>query len=98
MTEAQKNLFESMNEDQKDFIGAVLEELVRAEEKYAGWPEDAVHASAILNEEAGKLTQASIDYLYKHSAPYGDPYDRMKKKSVSTAAMAMRYWHGMGTY
>lgn len=97
MTEAQKNFFEGMTKEQKDFFGAVLEEMGRAEEKHKRWPEDAVHASAILNEEAGKLTQASIDYVYR-SGMLSDPYERMNKRAVSVAAMALRYWHGMGTY
>ena len=97
MTEAQKNFFEGMTEEQKDFFAAVLEELSRAEEKHKGWPEDAVHAASILNEEAGKLTQACNDYKFCNSTAHA-PYDRMNKKAVSTAAMALRLWHGMGTY
>jgi hypothetical protein len=97
MTEAQKNFFEGMTEEQKDFFGAVLEELIRAEKKHKSWPDDAVHAASILNEEAGKLTQACNDYKFCNSVPH-DPYDRMNKKAVSTAAMALRFWHGMGAY
>ena len=97
MTDAQKNFFEGMTEEQKDFFAAVLEELSRAEEKHKGWPEDAVHAASILNEEAGKLTQACNDYKFCNSTANA-PYDRMNKKAVSTAAMALRLWHGMGTY
>lgn len=97
MTRTQKELFDGMSEEQKDFFGAVLEELIRAEEKHKGWPEDAVHAASILNEEAGKLTQACNDYTFCNSASH-DPYDRMNKKAVSTAAMALRFWHGMSAY
>ena len=97
MTRTQKELFDGMSEEQKDFFGAVLEEMSRAEEKHKGWPDDAVHAASILNEEAGKLTQACIDYKFGNSVA-GDPYDRMNKKAVSTAAMALRFWHVMEAY
>ncbi len=97
MTEAKKKLFENMTDEQIDFFGAVLEEVTSAEAKHKGWPDGAVHAASILNEEAGKLTQACNDYTFHLRVPH-DPYDRMAKKAVSTAAMAMRFWHGMGTY
>jgi len=98
MTEAKKNFLEGITEEQKEFFSAVLEELSRAEEKHKGWPDDAVHAASILNEEAGKLTQACNDYTFCNIACPHDPYDRMIKKAVSTAAMALRFWHGMGDY
>ena len=97
MTRTQKELFDGMSEEQKDFFGAVLEEMSRAEEKHRGWPDDAVHAASILNEEAGKLTQACNDYKFGNSGA-GDPYSRMDKKAVSTAAMALRFWHGLEAY
>lgn len=56
-----------------------------------------IHAASILNEEAGKLTQACNDYKFGDGTS-PNPYDRMNKKAVSTAAMALRFWHGMGAY
>lgn len=97
MTKAQQELFDGMSAEQKDFFGAVLEEMSRAEEKHKGWPDDAVQAASILNEEAGKLTQACNDYKFGDGTS-PDSYDRMNKKVVSTAAMALRFWHGMGAY
>lgn len=49
---------------QNDFIAKMLGELEYAEQKHSGFPTDRIHASAILNEEAGKLTQACIDDAY----------------------------------
>ena len=40
----------------------VQAEYAYAEKKHNSWPNDAVHASAIITEELGKLTQACIDY------------------------------------
>ncbi|UQZ90728.1 hypothetical protein C4J81_16555 [Deltaproteobacteria bacterium Smac51] len=42
----------------------IVAELHRATLKHPGWPIDPVHATAILAEECGEVTKASIDYFY----------------------------------
>ena len=70
---------------------AIIAELKRAEEKFPGWPDDVVHASAILNEEAGELTQAALDYFYGRYTST----DRMKKEAAQVGAMALRFLIGL---
>ena len=48
-------------------IGAVelvFDELRKAEEKYPGWPDDLIHAVAIITEEVGEAMQDAIDLTY----------------------------------
>ncbi len=78
-------------------IKEIEAELEFANAKHPFWPVDSVHASAILNEEAGKLTQACIDYE-NITTPDAEPMDRMRKKAVSTAAMAIRFLQGIEDY
>lgn len=79
------------------FAQAVNVEQEKAEAKHQGWPTDAVHASAILNEEAGKLTQACIDYHYGHT-PAEEAYERMAIMTLRVAAMSMRFWSALHEY
>lgn len=41
---------------------AMVEELVRAEQKHPKWTSDAVHAAGILAEESGEAMQAAVDF------------------------------------
>ena len=69
-------------------------EYCKAEQKHPGWPDDAIHASAILNEEAGKLTQACIDYTYNH-IPREEAKKRMLMYAARVGAMALRFSEGI---
>ena len=63
----------------------VLEELHRAEMKFPGWPEDVVHAAAIVGEESGELIEAALDAYYGR----GD-IETVRKEAIQTAAMSVR--------
>ena len=71
------------------FINDVAWECQMAESKYPDWPEDVVHASAILNEEAGKLTRSAIDHAYEFR-PNHETLDDMRRYAHRVAAMAFR--------
>lgn len=66
-------------------ITQIQEELAAAEKKHPAWPTDTVHASAILNEEAGKLTQAAIDYHYHNGS-----LEKVRSYAARVGAMAVR--------
>ena len=78
-------------------IKEIEAELDFANLKHPFWPEDSVHASAIINEEAGKLTQACIDHENDNES-LDEHLDRMRKKAVSTAAMAIRFLQDFDNY
>lgn len=69
-------------------------ELSKAEEKHPIWPTDAVHASAILNEEAGELTQSALDFHYGDTADV----ERMREEAIQVGAMALRFLKNLDGY
>lgn len=76
------------------FFEGVKLELAYADNKHKTWPEeDAVHACAILNEEAGKLTRACNDFTHS-----GGDWDAIRKYAMRVAAMAARFYGSTVTY
>ena len=74
-------------------------ELESAKSRYPWWPSDAVHAGAIVAEEAGELTQATLDHGYAHLNHNGaDTVARMRKEAIQTAAMAIRFLENIDKY
>jgi len=65
----------------------VFSELRKAEEKFRGFPIDAIHGAAIVGEEAGELLQAALDWNYGR---YGNKAC-MKREACQAAAMALRF-------
>lgn len=60
-------------------------ELQRAKEKHPDYPQDIFYQLAILQEEAGEVTKAVLDYHYEN-----DNLDHVKVELIQTAAMCMR--------
>ena len=74
-------------------------ELESAKTRYPWWPSDAVHAGAIVAEEAGELTQATLDHVYDHLNHNGaDTVARMQKEAVQTISMGIRFLENMEAY
>jgi len=67
-------------------ITEVFEELQRAEEKFPGFPEDPIHAAAVLAEENGELQKAVLQWTYE-----GGSVKDVREEAVQTAAMALRF-------
>lgn len=76
-------------------IDMIFDELKAAEEKHPGWPNDLVYGSAILNEEAGELTQACLNMRFR---PSTENYERVLKEAAQTGAMAVRFLSHALTY
>ena len=68
-----------------DVIDLVFGELQRAEEKHPGWPDDPVHAAAIVAEEAGEVVKAALNLRY-----HGGDAAVLKTELAHTAAAAFR--------
>lgn len=66
-------------------IDTVIDELHKAELKFPGWPEDKIHAVAIMIEEAGESMQAAIDCVYSD----GD-IEKLRVELAQTGAMVIR--------
>jgi len=69
-----------------EVVQELLTELARAEKKHPKFPIDPVHASSVLNEEAGELVKAALEYTYE-----GADFDEMRKEAIQTGAMAIRF-------
>lgn len=94
-----------MSNDHDAILAAVRAEIERATARWPGWPDDPVHAAAIVAEEAGELVQASIDFSYSlpDCAITGRnrrrvAYANMRTEAIQTAAMAIRFLRGMDDY
>ena len=64
---------------------AVEAEVCKARKK---WPEsykDIIHATALINEEAGETIQAALDLTYDNGT-----IEKVKKETIQTAAMCFR--------
>jgi NTP pyrophosphatase (non-canonical NTP hydrolase) len=61
------------------------EELKRAEKKHPNFPKDMFQQLAIMQEEAGEVTKAVLQYHFEG----GDKED-IKSELIQTAAMCMR--------
>lgn len=82
------------NDTTKEITRDILDELSRAVEKHPIWPIDAIHAAAILSEEAGELVQAANDFhdIYPgHLIEYREKREHMKTEATQVGAMAIRF-------
>jgi thioesterase domain-containing protein len=89
-----EELLDAIGPEAEDCVEKILREYLRARKKYPNWPDDPVHASAVLNEEAGELTQAALDF-YNGNA--GDS-EHMINEAVQTGAMSLRFLMHAGQY
>lgn len=73
------------HEKKEKVIDAIFNELIKAEAKHPGWPDDKIHAVAIMIEAAGEAMQAAIDCVYS-----GGDIELLRKELAQTGAMAIR--------
>ena len=75
-------------------IELITAELKRAKAQHPLWPTDPIHAAAIVGEESGELTQASLDYTYDPNRARST----MLEEAVQVGAMAIRFLENIGMY
>lgn len=73
----------------------VLGEVGRAVNKFPTWPTDPLHALAVLQEEVGELTQATLQTVYE---PHKSNIDDVREEAVQVAAMALRFLASVDKY
>ena len=76
-----------------NWLGEFIAELAMAERKFRHWPKDVIHASAIMSEEAGELTQAANDFYHGNGTRA-----QLEKEAIQCGAMALRFLLHLETY
>lgn len=76
-------------------LDQVLSEIERAVAKFPTWPTDPLHALAVLGEEFGELTKATLQLTYE---PDKTNMDELRAEAVQTAAMALRFLQSIDIY
>ena len=64
---------------------SIAAEVLRAELKRPGWPDDLIHASAIVAEESGELVKACLQHRYENK-----PIENVRTEAIHTAATCVR--------
>jgi hypothetical protein len=67
-------------------IELILMEYERACKKFPYWPDDKIHAAAIVNEEAGELIRAALRAKYE-----GGEWGEMEEEAIQAGAMCIRF-------
>ena len=66
-------------------IDDIHEEYRSACKAHPLWPEDIIHQVAIMQEEAGEATRASLNYVYENGS-----LEELRKELIQTGAMVVR--------
>lgn len=74
--------------DITEVLALILEELDCAENAHPKWPDDLVHAAAVVTEEAGELLKEANNVQFGHK---GSTMDEVKNEAIQTGAMAIRF-------
>jgi hypothetical protein len=78
----------------------VIPELMRAEEKFPGWPTDLLHQVMIVSEEMGEAQQAALHIIEAPGVIFNDTdrdeqmtdlHKKLDAEMVQVAAMALRF-------
>jgi hypothetical protein len=85
----------SVSELARPICSAVVAELEKAMEKHPLWPDDPLHALAVLGEEYGELTKEMLQLTYE---PHKTSPERVRKEAEQTAAMAIRLLMSLDEY
>lgn len=71
----------------------IVKEYKRAKSKHPVWPEDIIHASAILSEESGELVKSTLQYVYEEGKLV-----EADNEAVQVGAMSLRFLSNVYKY
>jgi hypothetical protein len=69
-------------------------ELRRAKRQFPNWPDHPAAQAGIVNEEAGELMKAALEWKYQRGRSPDEQkvqQDAMIQEAIQTAAMAIRF-------
>lgn len=73
----------------------ISKELAKAVAKFPNWPDDPIHAAAVVAEECGELQKAVLQLCYE---PHKTSLQEVRSEAIQTAAMAIRFLQSFGLY
>lgn len=68
-----------------EIMGDIYDELDRAEKLHPNWPDDTIHAAAIVCEECGELIRAALNIEYSN-----ENLEKIREEAIHAAATAIR--------
>jgi len=77
------------------WIAEVEKEILRAVEKFPTWPDDPIHAAALVAEESGELQKATLEHVYE---PHKSELSDVRREAIHTAATAIRFLSSLHRY
>lgn len=80
---------------QDEAIQVVVMEVLRATKKFPTWPNDPLHALAVLGEEYGELNKVVVQMTYE---PHKTSPKEVREEAIQTAAMAIRFLMSLDDY
>lgn len=72
----------------------IVDEYNNALQKHPNWPIDSIHASAIVAEEAGELTRATLQHFFYENGRL----EAAEKEAIQVAVTAIRFLEGLPKY
>ena len=82
------SLLKRLRAEKRQVDDVVMAEVRRATLKFPTWPTDPLHALAVLGEEFGELTKATLQHVYE---PHKSTSEDVREEAIQTAAMAHRF-------
>ncbi len=78
-----------------EIVAKICEEIDRATVKFPLWPDDPLHALAVVQEEIGELQKEILQSCYE---PTKSNAFTVEKEAIQTAAMAIRFLMSLDDY
>jgi hypothetical protein len=69
-------------------VSAAVNEVERATEKWPLWPDDPIHAFAVVAEEFGECQKEVLQWTYE---PHKSRVDDVRTEAIQLAAMSLRF-------
>jgi NTP pyrophosphatase (non-canonical NTP hydrolase) len=81
-----KIIIDKLHEQECEQLINIINEYLSAIKKHPNWPDDIIHAGAIVNEESGELIRACLQFNYEN----GEGIELLKE-SIQVGAMSIRF-------
>lgn len=78
-----------------ELLDEVTDEMFRASNKFPTWPTDPLHAIAVVGEEFGEMTQATLQHVYE---PRKSDREDVRKEAIQSMAMHLRFLLSLDDY